>query len=111
MTKILIVEDNEMNRDMLSRRLERRGFTVVMAVDGAEGVAMSKTEVPDIVLMDMSLAARLCGEAKGGEVLVSERVVSALSDSIEADRLADVELKGLTQPVPTFLVRQLVNSR
>ena len=55
MTKILLAEDNEMNRDMLSRRLERRGFTVVMAVDGAEGVAMSKTELPDIVLMDMSL--------------------------------------------------------
>ena len=55
MTKILIVEDNEMNRDMLSRRLERRGFTVVLALDGAEGVAMSKTEHPDIVLMDMSL--------------------------------------------------------
>ena len=55
MTKILIVEDNEMNRDMLSRRLERRGFTVVMAVDGAEGVAMSKTEHPDLILMDMSL--------------------------------------------------------
>ena len=53
--KILIVEDNEMNRDMLSRRLERRGFTVVMAVDGAEGVAMSKTEHPDLILMDMSL--------------------------------------------------------
>ena len=55
MPKILIVEDNEMNRDMLSRRLERRGFTVVMAVDGAEGVAMSKTEHPDLILMDMSL--------------------------------------------------------
>ena len=55
MPKILIVEDNEMNRDMLSRRLERRGFTVVMAVDGAEGVAMSKTERPDLILMDMSL--------------------------------------------------------
>ena len=55
MVKILIVEDNEMNRDMLSRRLERRGYTVVMAVDGAEGVAMSKVELPDIVLMDMSL--------------------------------------------------------
>jgi two-component system, cell cycle response regulator DivK len=53
--KILLVEDNEMNRDMLSRRLERRGFVVVMAVDGGEGVAMSKTERPDIVLMDMSL--------------------------------------------------------
>ncbi len=55
MPKVLIVEDNEMNRDMLSRRLERRGFDVVIAVDGAEGVAMSKTEKPDIVLMDMSL--------------------------------------------------------
>jgi CheY-like chemotaxis protein len=55
MAKILIVEDNEMNRDMLSRRLERRGFTVVMAVDGAEGVAMTKSELPDLVLMDMSL--------------------------------------------------------
>ena len=55
MPKVLIVEDNEMNRDMLSRRLERRGFTVVIAIDGAQGVAMSKTELPDIVLMDMSL--------------------------------------------------------
>ena len=55
MPKVLVVEDNEMNRDMLSRRLLRRGFEVVMAVDGAEGVAMSKTELPDIVLMDMGL--------------------------------------------------------
>ena len=55
MAKILIVEDNEPNRDMLSRRLERRGFEVVVAVDGAEGVAKSKSEHPDIVLMDMSL--------------------------------------------------------
>ena len=55
MPKVLLVEDNEMNRDMLSRRLQRRGFEVVFAVDGAEGVAKSKTELPDIVLMDMSL--------------------------------------------------------
>ena len=55
MTCILIVEDNEMNRDMLSRRLQRRGFEVVLAEDGAEGVAMAKTELPDIILMDMSL--------------------------------------------------------
>jgi CheY-like chemotaxis protein len=52
---ILLVEDNEMNRDMLTRRLERRGFEVVVAVDGAEGVAKSKSERPDLVLMDMSL--------------------------------------------------------
>ena len=55
MTKILLVEDNEMNRDMLSRRLERRGYTVVMAVDGEQGVAMAKSELPDLILMDMSL--------------------------------------------------------
>ncbi|MEX1102767.1 MAG: response regulator [Dehalococcoidia bacterium] len=55
MSRILLVEDNEMNRDMLSRRLERRGFEVIMAVDGAEGVAMAKSERPALVLMDMSL--------------------------------------------------------
>ncbi len=55
MPKILIVEDNEMNRDMLSRRLERRGFAVVMAVDGQQGVDMARSEKPDLILMDMSL--------------------------------------------------------
>src|SRR6516162_4525033 len=55
MAKILIVEDNEMNRDMLSRRLVRRGYQIVMAVDGEEGIAMAKAESPDLVLMDMSL--------------------------------------------------------
>ena len=55
MAKILIVEDNEMNRDMLSRRLERKGFDVVMAEDGKVGVNMSKSETPDLILMDLSL--------------------------------------------------------
>jgi CheY-like chemotaxis protein len=55
MAKILLVEDNEMNRDMLSRRLERRGYQVLVAVDGAEGVARATAELPDLVLMDMSL--------------------------------------------------------
>jgi two-component system cell cycle response regulator DivK len=53
--KILLVEDNEMNRDMLSRRLLRRGFEVVLAADGQEGVAMAAQEAPDLILMDMSL--------------------------------------------------------
>ena len=53
--KILLVEDNEMNRDMLSRRLTKRGYAVVMAVDGAEGVAMARSESPALVLMDMGL--------------------------------------------------------
>jgi len=53
--KILLVEDNEMNRDMLSRRLERRGYQVVIAVDGVEGVRMAQAEAPALILMDMSL--------------------------------------------------------
>jgi CheY-like chemotaxis protein len=55
MTTILIVEDNEMNRDMLSRRLERKGYTVLMAVDGATGIDLARTGGPDLILMDMSL--------------------------------------------------------
>lgn len=55
MARILLVEDNGMNRDMLSRRLERRGYQVSLAVDGAEGVSKARTEVPDLILMDMSL--------------------------------------------------------
>ncbi len=55
MTKLLLVEDNEMNRDMLSRRLEKRGFQVVLAVDGQQGVEMAQSESPDLILMDMSL--------------------------------------------------------
>jgi CheY-like chemotaxis protein len=55
MAKILLVEDNEMNRDMLSRRLERKGFSVSMAIDGAEGLDKARSETPDLILMDMSL--------------------------------------------------------
>jgi two-component system cell cycle response regulator DivK len=55
MTKILLVEDNEMNRDMLSRRLQKQGYQVVLAVDGEEGVAKAQSEAPALVLMDMSL--------------------------------------------------------
>jgi len=55
MARILLVEDNEMNRDMLSRRLERRGFEVIVAVDGEEGVARAKADAPDAILMDLSL--------------------------------------------------------
>ncbi len=55
MARILLVEDNEMNRDMLSRRLTKRGHEVTLAVDGAQGVELAKSEKPDLVLMDMSL--------------------------------------------------------
>jgi CheY-like chemotaxis protein len=55
MTKILLVEDNEMNRDMLSRRLIKRGYDVKIALDGEQGVAMARAELPALILMDMSL--------------------------------------------------------
>ena len=55
MSKLLLVEDNEINWDMLSRRLQRRGYEVVIAVNGEEGVNMAQSENPDLVLMDMSL--------------------------------------------------------
>ncbi len=55
MAKILLVEDNEMNRDMLSRRLIRKGFEVVLAIDGEQAVTLAQSELPDLILMDMSL--------------------------------------------------------
>ena len=55
MPKILLVEDNEMNRDMLSRRLQRRGYEVSCALDGEQGIEMARTDHPDLILMDMSL--------------------------------------------------------
>ena len=55
MPKILVVEDNEMNRDLLVRRLQRKGFEVISAADGAEGVVRASSDAPDVVLMDMSL--------------------------------------------------------
>jgi two-component system, cell cycle response regulator DivK len=55
MRKILLVEDNEMNRDMLSRRLQRKGYAIVMALDGQEAVDMAAAELPALILMDMSL--------------------------------------------------------
>lgn len=55
MLRILLVEDNDLNRDMLSRRLARRGFVMILAKDGAEGMALAASEKPDLVVMDMSL--------------------------------------------------------
>ena len=57
MQKILLVEDNEMNRDMLSRRLQRRGYSVVNAEDGEKGLLLARSEAPDLILMDISLPA------------------------------------------------------
>lgn len=89
MPKILLVEDNEMNRDMLSRRLERRGFSVIMAVDGAEGVAKARSEAPDVVLMDMSLPVLDGWEAtrqlKSDAVTAAIPVIALTAHAMAAD--------------------------
>ena len=90
MPKILIVEDNEMNRDMLSRRLERRGFAIVMAVDGQQGVDMVRSEKPDLVLMDMSLPVMDGWTAtraiKDDDGLKSIPVIALTAHAMEGDR-------------------------
>ena len=55
MPKILLIEDNEQNRDVLSRRLQRQGYTIIVAVDGKEGIAMAQSDLPDMILMDLNL--------------------------------------------------------
>lgn len=95
MPKILIVEDNEMNRDMLSRRLERRGFTVVMAGDGREGVEMTRSEKPDLVLMDMSLPVMdgwtATREIKAGADTSAVPVIALTAHAMESDRAKALE--------------------
>ncbi len=91
MPKILLVEDNEMNRDMLSRRLERRGYQVVIAVDGQQGVDMAQAESPDLILMDMSLPVldgweatrRLKGEPKTRTIPVIALTAHAMAGDRE----------------------------
>ncbi len=90
MPKILLVEDNEMNRDMLSRRLIRRGFEVVMAVDGGEGVTLATTISPDLVLMDMSLPVLDGWEAtrrlKADESTCASPVIALTAHALPAER-------------------------
>ena len=90
MSKILIVEDNEMNRDMLSRRLERKGYNVVMAEDGKKGVDMSKSENPDLILMDLSLPVMDGWEAtstiKGNEETKKIPIIVLTAHAMAGDR-------------------------
>jgi CheY-like chemotaxis protein len=90
MPTILLVEDNEMNRDMLSRRLERRGFTVLLAVDGPQGVAVARSEHPDLILMDMSLPGMDGWEAtrtiRQDEALRTVPVIALTAHAMDGDR-------------------------
>ena len=95
MAKILIVEDNEMNRDMLSRRLERKGFDVVMAEDGKAGVDMSKSETPDLILMDLSLPVmdgwEATTKAKADEEIKNIPIIALTAHALESDRQKALE--------------------
>jgi CheY-like chemotaxis protein len=89
MAKILLVEDNEMNRDMLSRRLERKGYSVAIALDGAEGLEKARTETPDLILMDMSLPVMDGWEAtrqlKAGEATRHIPVIALTAHAMTSD--------------------------
>ena len=90
MPKILLVEDNEMNRDMLSRRLSRRGYAVVIATDGQEGVERAISERPDLILMDMSLPVKdgwaATREIKADAQLAATPVIALTAHAMSGDR-------------------------
>lgn len=90
MTKILLVEDNDMNRDMLSRRLERKGFQVLIAVDGQEGIDKAKGECPNLILMDMNLPIIDGWEAtrqlKADDATASIPIIGLTAHAMSGDR-------------------------
>lgn len=90
MAMILIVEDNEMNRDMLSRRLERKGFDIHVAIDGQQGVDMAKSLNPDLVLMDMSLPVKdgwtATRELRAFEATASLKVIALTAHAMDGDK-------------------------
>ena len=121
MPKILLVEDNEDNRDMLSRRLIRKGYEVSLAVDGAEGVAQAATQRPDLILMDMSLPVldgweatrRIKGEPGTRDIPVIALTAHAMSDDRDRAFAAGcddydtkpVELPRLLGKIETLLAK------
>jgi two-component system cell cycle response regulator DivK len=122
MTKILLVEDNEMNRDMLSRRLERHGFEVVVATDGGEGVSRAASERPDLILMDMSLPVIDGWEAtrriKGESATRDVPVIALTAHAMESDRAQavaagcdDYDTKPVELPRLMAKIRSLLESR
>ncbi|MGE3246079.1 MAG: response regulator [Beijerinckiaceae bacterium] len=96
MAKILLVEDNEMNRDMLTRRLQRKGYAVCCAVDGPSGVAMASSETPDLILMDVALGAMDGWEAtqfiKANPETKHIPIIALTAHALSSDRAKSVEV-------------------
>jgi CheY-like chemotaxis protein len=90
MAKIILVEDNEMNRDMLARRLQRRGYDMLVAVDGAAGVSMAQQETPDLILMDISLPVKdgyqATRELKADEATRAIPIIALTAHAFDSDR-------------------------
>jgi two-component system cell cycle response regulator DivK len=121
MAKILLVEDNEMNRDMLSRRLLRKGFEVVIAVDGGQAVTMAESEHPDLILMDMSLPVIDGWEAtrrvKATKMTAHIPVIALTAHAMSGDRekaisagcddydTKPIEMPRLLEKIETLLIR------
>jgi CheY-like chemotaxis protein len=96
MRKILLVEDNEINREMLTRRLERNGFSVCCAWDGAAGVAMALSEMPDLILMDVALGEMDGWEAtqliKANTATAAIPIIALTAHALASDRDKSVEV-------------------
>ena len=122
MAKILLVEDNEMNRDMLSRRLKKKGFEVVMAMDGKQGVEMAGEHTPDIILLDMSLPVmdgwEAAGHLKGNDATREIPVIALTAHAMAGDKekaleagcddydTKPIELPRLLEKINTWLDKQ-----
>jgi len=123
MARILLVEDNELNRDMLSRRLIKRGHEVSIAVDGAQGLEMARAEAPDIILMDMSLPVMSGWDAtsalKGDDQTRAIPVLALTAHSMSGDReraiaagcddfdTKPIDLPRLLEKIETLLDRSI----
>ncbi len=123
MVKILLVEDNEMNRDMLSRRLEKRGYQVINAVDGRQGVTLAQVEAPALIVMDMSLPVLDGWEAtrqlKAAPATRAIPVIALTAHAMSGDRdraldagaddfdTKPVELPRLLEKIDVLLTRRL----
>jgi CheY-like chemotaxis protein len=121
MTKILLVEDNDMNRDMLSRRLQRKGFEIVCASDGAAGVLLAQNEAPQLILMDLSLPVLDGWEAtrrlKSEDATKTIPIIALTAHAMTADRdralevgcddydTKPVELSRLLEKIGALLAR------
>ena len=122
MVKILLIEDNEMNWDMLSRRLRRRGYEVVVATDGRQGIELASSEAPDLILMDMGLPVldgwEATNQIKQNSEIKAIPIIALTSHAMKGDRekalsagCDDYDVKPIDFPRLLEKIQQLLHSR